>query len=591
MDRDANLNKLVRLTTLDRNAIFDAQFDEEVLIPPQTEIALKSASVAFTGAQEVLTPDNNGCLVTVFHDNTQRDIDVLPGSFNVNNIDNLFDDMTSKINGSIVLGENVNETGLEYLVGFNQAQRCEIQSIYAHYISPTGTGTYEFGKGTPRQAQFWKTRGGVATQESIASLNDGVITRAATAGLTTAPDYRGTVFSDFSFTGGAGVWRSVIEQLRAPLGAGSVSGFCIGFTSNRNALLTSTMTDNDVVCGIRIQADNAGGVGNFEFKASANTAFTDTGITTGAVAVPGGFNPATDPENRPCIEWRSTKENVTNQHVIQCFLHRNGQASVSLGQSARKGDLASNKDLVGFYAFYAGTTFNDITAVNYCPSFFNTPAGEETMERIKGFNSTHTTLGILRDSDLPGIIASRGVDLNVDMRFRMVIPNPVLKQRIMGFDSGKLADSLPAGTLYDITAPDLLFPVSSAPVGDIRGDLPFINVRGAVQGVVSPQASFAIFGSQNYLVELLNLPLNSYDSFPAKRGRANILAVIPVNEHESGNIDNVLMYEPNEMTYISLTNKSELSLRNIRARVIFPDYSLIETVGLTTLVLHLRPVK
>jgi hypothetical protein len=125
----------------------------------------------------------------------------------------------------------------------------------------------------------------------------------------------------------------------------------------------------------------------------------------------------------------------------------------------------------------------------------------------------------------------------------------------------------------------------------LRDRIPYINLNGTAEGVIAPATSFSIFGSQNYLVELLNLPLNSYDSFPSKRGRANILAVIPENEHESGNVENVLMYEPNEMTYISLTNKSELSLRNIRARIIFPDYTPIETIGLTTVVLHLRPVK
>ena len=439
MNEEPNLNKLIRLTTNDRNAIFDAQFDEEVLIAPQTEVALKSASIALTGAQEVLTPENDGCLVTIFHDAIQHDINVNPGSYNVNNIDNLFSDMTSKLNGSMRLGENTNETGLEYLVGLNQAQKCEIQCIYAHYISPTGTGTYDFDA-TGQQARFWKSNGGVAILESAPALNDGSITRAATAGLTTTPDYRGTVFSDFSFSGGAGVWRSVIEQLRAPLGAGSISGFQIGFTPHREKLIDGSLTDNDVVCGIRIQADNAGGVGNFEFKTSSVGTYQDTGITTGAVAVPGGFDPQSDPELRPCIEWQSTKDQTTGQHMLKCILHRNGVASVSLGEVVRAGELASNQNLTGFYAFYAGQTFNDITCVNFCPSFFNSTVSQATMNRVIGFNSTHTSMGVLRDSALPGIIASRGYDLNVDMRFRMVIPNPILKDRIMGFDPSKYLD-------------------------------------------------------------------------------------------------------------------------------------------------------
>ena len=590
MDTDAKLNKLIRLTTNDRNAIFDAEFDEEVLIPPQTEVALKSASIALTGAQEVISPEGDGGLVTIFHNAIQHDIQVNPGTYNVNNIDELFADMTRKLNGSIVLGQDTIETNLEYLVAVNQSARVEIQNIYAHYISPTGTGVYDY-EFSGQQARFWKTVGGLATLESVATANDGIITRAATSGLTTTPDYRGTVFSDFSFSGGAGVWRSVIQRLRPPLGAGSISGFCIGFTVGRSVLLRGQVTDEDVVCAVRVQADSAGGVGNFEFKSSRAGTFQDTGVSPGTVATA-----APNPNNvNPCLEWLSTRDAATNQHILKLMLHRNGVAAVELGRVDRVGDLASDKELIGFYAFYAGETFNDITAIEYIPSFFNSTVRQETMEHITGLNLTHSTAAPLKGSDLPGLMGDRGMR-GTPCRYRMIIPNPILKERIMGFDPSLYRDNNgnpPAlNTLYDVTSVDLLFPSGSFEgAHPIREILPYINLVGAAEGIISPETSFAIFGSTNYLVELLNLPLNTYDSFPSKRGRANILAIIPQNEHESGNVDNVLMYEPNEMTYISLTNKSELSLRNIRARIIFPDYTPIETVGMTTLVFHIRPGK
>jgi hypothetical protein len=591
-DRQLNLNKLIRLTTNDRNAIFDAEFDEEVLIPPQTEVALKSASIALTGASEVVAAEGLNPIIQISHNNTNHAITVKAGKYNVNNIDEFFDDITAKLNGSMRLGQDINETGLEYLVGINQAQRCEIQCIYSRYLSPTGLSIYEI-YANETAPKFWKTNGGRLIAESVEGLNDGTATRLATAGLTTVPDYRGTVFADFSFSGGAGVWRSVIEQLRPPLGAGHITGFQIGFTSNRNALINGTMTDDDVLLGLRVQATNAGGVGNFEFKASSTTGYVDTGVTPGTVTVPGAVPPVA-PELRPCIEWQSTEDQATRQHMLKCILHRDGVAAVNLGQVLRQGELASNKELIGFYAFYAGETFNDITAVNYCPSFFNTTADEETMRIVRGVSDTHSGTSGLGDSNLPGIIGSRG-DFPAPVRFRMIIPNPVIKSRIMGFDPSKYTgvngQTLPTTTVYDITDIDLLFPSGETPVAHLRDRIPYINLNGAAEGVIAPATSFSIFGSQNYLVELLNLPLNSYDSFPSKRGRANILAVIPENEHESGNVENVLMYEPNEMTYISLTNKSELSLRNIRARIIFPDYTPIETIGLTTVVLHLRPVK
>jgi len=85
------------------------------------------------------------------------------------------------------------------------------------------------------------------------------------------------------------------------------------------------------------------------------------------------------------------------------------------------------------------------------------------------------------------------------------------------------------------------------------------------------------------------MKVDSYDNFDSKRGRANILAVINANEYNSGNIDKVLMYEPNQPLYVSLLNAQELSLRNIRLRIVNLDYSPIETSGTSTVTLHLRP--
>jgi len=581
MDRDVGLNKLVRLTTQDRNCIFDAQFDEELYIQPQTEIALKSASIALTGATEFISGGDGNNIVSVFHDATNRQIEVTPGMYGRNNIDDLFSEMTTKLNGSMTLGENAIETNLEYQIAVNDSSRVEIRSIKAYTISPTGTGGYDYQVG---QGRFWTARGTEVSLESNPFQNDGVLTRSATSGLSTEPNYRATNFADFSFTGGCGFWRSTINQIQAPLAPNLVSGFCIGFVTDRNLILDGTITDADVVCGVRIQATQAGGIGNFEYKASAEANFIAGSETIGTVT-PG--NPALLNDT---IEWQSTRNATDGQHQLRCFLHRNGVAATELGASHRIGVLAADKPLFGFYALYMGATFNDITQVEYCPSFFISPMRDDTQNLL---SKQHQGLGNeirLKQSEL----ATLADDDYGKFRQRMVITNKVLKERIMGFDPTKYTDSdgnAPAiNTLYDITDFDLLFPRNDDPA--IRpGRIPYDPGLRGFMGVVSPEISFAIFGSQNYIVELLNLPLNSYDSFDTKRGRANILAVIPENEHNAGNIDNVLMYEPNEMTYISLTNKSELSLRNIRARITFPDYTPIETVGLSTIVLHLRPPK
>ena len=117
---------------------------------------------------------------------------------------------------------------------------------------------------------------------------------------------------------------------------------------------------------------------------------------------------------------------------------------------------------------------------------------------------------------------------------------------------------------------------------------------GEGAGVLGENILYSALTSNIYMVEMLNMKLDSYDNFSdatskSKRGRSNILAVINANEFNTGNLDRVLLYEPNDPIYISLLNANELSLRNIRARIVNLDYSPVRTFGTSTLTIHLRP--
>ena len=81
-----------------------------------------------------------------------------------------------------------------------------------------------------------------------------------------------------------------------------------------------------------------------------------------------------------------------------------------------------------------------------------------------------------------------------------------------------------------------------------------------------------------FLVELLNLKCMSYDALLQQR--KNILAVIP-----KSNTNGELIYETNTPFFIDLNNSKEILLRNIRLRVVRPDYSPLEMKGQATIVL------
>ena len=81
-----------------------------------------------------------------------------------------------------------------------------------------------------------------------------------------------------------------------------------------------------------------------------------------------------------------------------------------------------------------------------------------------------------------------------------------------------------------------------------------------------------------FLIELLNLKCESYDGLLNQR--KNILAVVP-----KSNADGEVIYETNTPFFIDLNNKNDILLRNIRCRVVRPDYSVLTMRGLASIVL------
>jgi hypothetical protein len=79
-----------------------------------------------------------------------------------------------------------------------------------------------------------------------------------------------------------------------------------------------------------------------------------------------------------------------------------------------------------------------------------------------------------------------------------------------------------------------------------------------------------------FIVELGNIPLKSYDGF--QNQRKNILGVMPVSD-ATGEI----IYEAPTPFFIDVDNDFDITLRNIRARIVQSDYQPLRTRGLTTL--------
>jgi len=102
-------------------------------------------------------------------------------------------------------------------------------------------------------------------------------------------------------------------------------------------------------------------------------------------------------------------------------------------------------------------------------------------------------------------------------------------------------------------------------------------------------------GTNTYLVELLNIPLESYHTAAASKGtnnetgggRKSILSSIPISERIINNSGQI-QYEPNTLFYVSLNNKFPINLRNIKARIVSNDFSPIVTEGISEISILIR---
>lgn len=92
--------------------------------------------------------------------------------------------------------------------------------------------------------------------------------------------------------------------------------------------------------------------------------------------------------------------------------------------------------------------------------------------------------------------------------------------------------------------------------------------------------------ADTYMIQMLNLNVESYDSYSKnKQGgqRQNILAVLPSTSNTGS-----FVYEPNYPTFLDLDNKEHLSLRNLKMRIIYGDYSAIAAKGVGSIILLIK---
>ena len=121
--------------------------------------------------------------------------------------------------------------------------------------------------------------------------------------------------------------------------------------------------------------------------------------------------------------------------------------------------------------------------------------------------------------------------------------------------------------------------------------LGFAHTRQPLTGFTLGNRSIQFVGENSFksaiindcfMVEMLNLTLESYDFHESQRKRKNLLAVLPFD-----NTNNKCIFQPNTLAFLELSNKDKYMTSEVKLRIVRADYSAVTLTGLSSVVIYL----
>ncbi len=512
--------KLVRIVTTDQLAVFETKFNEDIVIEPESQIALSNASFD-TVFKTLVIDGGNDQLNYKIRAADEKTITLRHGEYTSSSADtedlmlqlqNGFNEGLALAGGEIGTSFRVNNSDIAH------PSQGKVQFICKRLSNKTGILDFGFLGDAVMSKTFNDTKRAVFNNSGAAIADDSC-----------------KIVSVYPLAEGCSIVRAKIRQLAD--NSSSDNGF-------KMFLLDKEMDDIEALaditpadCKLFLQVspvDGAGNSGTFRYRSSVNGGvLTDSTKNVVSHAIKAGGNPENDGAgdvanvNNDIVELRQQGGNLS------IVVYRNGEAAEEvLGTFKYDYSVATNKRLrfaMSFQGAKATTSIEDLR-VNFDP-FLDIP---------------------FRDFD-------QGVEVGAGL------PPPQKQQRI-------------AAATFEITFPN----------SDVRDFLGFnnrVNQRSLLnEAIIRGDSLFtANIMNDSYLFELLNIDLESYDSF--SNGKRNILKVIPA---ASTNADSIVDYETNNLTFIDIRNKYPLTLRNLKARILRNDLEPIVVRGVSVVTLLIR---
>ena len=542
--------RLIRLTSDESTAFFDNSFNEDIIIKPNSKISLSNLTAEIPTNSLVVNSDNDTVSYQLQNANAgnnsggQKTITLINGKYGGGGIstDSLVSQVQTRLNASMtsMLSPDVSE-----IVG---ASSKEIGGMWkvAKHTDTTGQ------KITSLQVEYKMSLNKKITSTTYEDLGWTLKNVAlTTAGLTGRAGGNLNTFDSYMYNSnylsmGGGCIRASIYNLIDPTAGSLVDdqlGITIGFSTEdpESWIEDIDPTNYDyskIVCAVQLcRARNLADDDDVQYGVINADGFDNDDAT--------GLSPTT---------FGTT---IGDNDILQVGMNF-GKIGVQIVQDDGEGGQDNSEVFIPL-------TAPDTTKLY--PIIFFLGAGATGSTTTSG----SARLGNISYFDDPYVFTRSSSDVHV---LGSIFPQPQntnSSNSYFNWGAQTLANHLGYNDVYYPTdATYLLFTTSFSVKGERR--------------IITDATK-----NDNYIVELMNLQLQSYDGYSdnvnnIRAGRKNILATIPIDQ----DINDILRYNATTPYFLDLDNKDDVILRNIRARILNLDYSPVETEGLSVMTLLIK---
>ena len=515
--------KLIRLTSTSDNGTFDNSFNNDIVIPANSELSLGSLSLELA-PKDITIDGNNNTIVYEVANGQGATVSLDQARYTSETAKTiLFQDMSNKMNLSLdgnrggVAKESM-PTGIQIGMQFKAGV---VDPTYPDTMKKAYTGKFGMAYQIKNERQLETTSWALTNVKAVGtgntttySRNDGASGNELSYALSKHPITKGC---------GSLLTKLHVYEENSGASAGNVNGVFIGITTKANAT-----TRAECEFGFQAPYDEGGTSGEFiKFLLGTSSDFGGTATT-----VPAGSYIGL--ETIEGVVYGVYYQDDGSGGYDRGFLDDKATEALTVSKYTllSKAD-GSPKDYYVMIMFFGATGDTQIREFKWSPDAWNNSTTTEDLRIDLGHG-----LGV---GPTPSPVAGSGF-----IEFQ-----PSLS-KFLGYQNPRI----PLSGSSKLGRPNFIW----------NGSFQFSGVNL----------------SDSYYVELLSLNVDSYDGLTS--GRKNILAVVPqLEQTNTSSNENVVIYEPSYPVFLDLRNDAPITLRNIRARVVYSDGSAIVTNALSVM--------